>query len=179
MLTAWRCLIWLGVQFTLERSEAYSAFENLDESLKGDRDVVLEALKLDFNIRDHLPKSLNDDDEIISKIFTSLPFYACWAMEFASERIRNSKDIVLTAVEKNGLALEFVSSKLQSDKEVVIAAVKQNGLALEFANNVFKSDTEVVKAAIASKDAAMRFVSKDLLNFWYQMTVVTQPVYTT
>ena len=78
--------------------KAYGAFGNLDRSLQGDRDVVLEALNLNWDITDYLPQSLNDDDEVITKIIMSSRFHANWAMEFASDRIRNSKDIVLMAI---------------------------------------------------------------------------------
>ena len=43
-----------------------------------------------------------------------------------SEKICNDKDIVMTAVQQNGMMLMCASHALKSDKEIVMAAVRQN-----------------------------------------------------
>ncbi len=49
---------------------------------------------------------------------------------FASEELKNDKDVVLEAVKNDGEALRFASKELQNDKDVVLEAVKQNWRAL-------------------------------------------------
>ena len=41
----------------------------------------------------------------------------------APEKVRNDREVVLTAVTCNGSALEHASTELQADKEVVLTAV--------------------------------------------------------
>ena len=57
------------------------------------------------------------------------------ALEFVSEALKNSKELVLTAVTKDGGALEFASYERQNDEEVVLAAVTQSGMALCLASH--------------------------------------------
>ena len=40
--------------------------------------------------------------------------------------IRNRKDIVLIAVDNNGLSLEFASTKLKNNKKIALTAFNQN-----------------------------------------------------
>ena len=37
-------------------------------------------------------------------------------LEFASDEIKDDKDVVITAVKENGMALQFVSDRLKKDK---------------------------------------------------------------
>ena len=46
----------------------------------------------------------------------------------------------IAAVRRNGLVLEFASDDLKNDKEVVLAAVRKNGLALQDASDDLKND---------------------------------------
>jgi hypothetical protein len=48
--------------------------------------------------------------------------------------------VVLAAVKKNGAALEFASESLRNDKEVVLLAVKNIGWALYYASEELKND---------------------------------------
>jgi hypothetical protein len=60
------------------------------------------------------------------------------AMVWATESIRNDKEVVMTAVSNDGRELEFASRGLRNDKEVVMAAVCQWGHALEYASTSLK-----------------------------------------
>ena len=60
------------------------------------------------------------------------------------KELQNDKEVVLAAVQQNGLALEFASDKLKADRKVVLAAVQQNGNALKLASQQLKNDRELV-----------------------------------
>jgi thiol-disulfide isomerase/thioredoxin len=75
-----------------------------------------------------------------------------------------SKEVVMAAVQKNGLALQYASDEMKNDKDVVTAAVQQNGLALEFASEKLKNDTDVVTAAVQQDGRAFRHASVRLKN---------------
>ena len=83
------------------------------------------------------------------------------SLEFASNILKNDKEVVLTAVSNYGYALMHASSLLKSDREVIIAAVKNDGLALQFANN-FNSDLFIVLAALSQNGTALEFVDPGL-----------------
>ena len=66
------------------------------------------------------------------------------------------KEVVLAAVQQDGLALQFASEDLRADREVVLAAVQQHGLALQYASAELRADREVVLAAVQQNGEALR-----------------------
>ena len=56
--------------------------------------------------------------------------------------ISNNKELMLSAVKRNGCNLQFVSKSLQADPEIVKAAVKENINALKFASPLLKNNTD-------------------------------------
>ena len=82
------------------------------------------------------------------------------ALEFVPGWAMMDKDIVLAAVQQNGLALEFVWC-FQQDREVALAAVRQDVLALE--QGMFVKDKEIVLAAVQQNGLALQFAG-DFVN---------------
>ena len=60
----------------------------------------------------------------------------------------STKQEVLEAVRLNGYALCFASDELRNDREVVLAAVNQEGWALRHASEELQNDREMVLAAV-------------------------------
>jgi hypothetical protein len=86
------------------------------------------------------------------------------ALHHASVTLKNDKEVVLAAVQQGGNALMFASGDLKNDKEVVLAAVQQDGNALEYASVTLKNDKEVVVAAVQQDGNALEYASDDLRN---------------
>jgi len=86
-----------------------------------------------------------------------------YALQYASNKLKADKEVVLAAVKQNGLALENASNELNADKQVVLAAVEKDGMALEFASNEMKTDKEVVFAAMKQTDDTRKSNSDKLL----------------
>ena len=55
------------------------------------------------------------------------------------------REIVETAVKKDGLSLQFAKENLNDDEDIVFIAVSQNGFALEFASDTLKNNLRIVK----------------------------------
>lgn len=54
------------------------------------------------------------------------------ALEFASETLRNDRELVLLAIEKSkGCAFLYAREELQNDKIIFLAALKLDGLFLQ------------------------------------------------
>ena len=51
-------------------------------------------------------------------------------LQFVSKDLRRDREIVMTAVRKNGGAIKFASEDLWRDRDIVMAVVGQNGEAL-------------------------------------------------
>ena len=122
------------------------------------KNEILEAVKKNGRALKFASEELRNDKEVVLKAVEN----DRWALEFASERLRNDKEVVLTAVENDGYALKFASEELKNDKEVVIKAVENYGFALEYASEELRNDKEVVIKAVESRGYALQYASEEL-----------------
>lgn len=67
-------------------------------------------------------------------------------LQFASEELRNDKEIVLEAVQNRGSALQYASVELKNDREIVLEAIKFDKEAIQYASEEMKNDPEIVEA---------------------------------
>ena len=74
------------------------------------------------------------------------------ALEYAIEKLQSDRKIVMQAVSQDGCALQFASEDLKGDREVVMEAVSQDGWALEFATTELAGDYEIVMMAVSILD---------------------------
>jgi len=81
-----------------------------------------------------------------------------------SERLRNSKDVVLAAVRRDANNLAYASEELRADREFVLEAVKQNGYALEHSSEELRGDREVVLEAMMQDGRALQYASDGVKN---------------
>lgn len=109
-----------------------------------------------------------DDQEVVSLTLLRRPWLETVllgegrALRRAPEEVRRDRDLVLAAVQRDGLELEFAAPALQEDRELVLAAVRQNGRALRFAATALRKDHDVVLAAVNSCGLALMYAEESL-----------------
>jgi hypothetical protein len=87
------------------------------------------------------------------------------ALSYASDDLKNDRDVVLAAVEQNGRALYSASADLKNDRDVVLAAVNQDGTALMCASADLKNDRGVVMAALKNSIEVLKlYVGDDVFT---------------
>ena len=96
------------------------ALEYASANLKGDRDVVIEAVKQDGRALKYASAELRGNIEKSDLDYEN--------------KMQKSKEVVLEAVKQNGRALVYASPELKADREIVLEAVKQHGEALKYAS---------------------------------------------
>ena len=84
-------------------------------------------------------------------------------LQYAGE-FQNDKELVLMAVQQDGLELQFASPELRRDKDIVLAAVQHNGQALRFAGPELRNTKEIILAAVQQDGSALRYASPELRN---------------
>ncbi|MBF8263256.1 MAG: hypothetical protein HW387_921 [Parachlamydiales bacterium] len=84
------------------------------------------------------------------------------AFQYASEALKNNREIVLVAVQQNGMALQYASEALKNNREIVLVAVQQNGRALQYASEALKDNREIVLVAVQQNGAALQYASEAL-----------------
>lgn len=124
------------------------ALEFAAEQLRGDRDLVLQAL------------SAPADSEAMGR--ASRNGLASSALACVPAELRADRQLVMAAVRQNGRALEFAATELQMDSEVARLAVQQDGSALEFAPEALRADRELVLEAVSSECSALQFAAEHL-----------------
>lgn len=78
-------------------------------------------------------------------------------LQHASPDLQEDRGFVLAAVALAGDALSQASLDFQADREVVLAALRQNGCALKFAAPELRGDRDVVLAALSQNGCALEF----------------------
>jgi len=86
------------------------------------------------------------------------------ALQYADERLKGDREVVLAAINQNGSTLEYANPKFKRDRDVVLAAVRRCGSALKYADPSLKCDKEVVKAAVAQSSWALTYADESLRN---------------
>ena len=94
--------------------------------------------------------SQKDNKEVMLKQVAKNPFN----LQCASDRLRNDKDLVLSAMEQTNdqRLLQFAGNQIRDDKDFILAAVKKNGWNLQHASERLKNDLDVVYQALLQKE---------------------------
>ena len=148
--------------FFLNRNEIYVLrkildgeydFSKLSNKLKNNKEFMFQAIH-----NQDIAYRLKTDNGDIAEVEDSI-------IKYASNRLKNDKDIVTNAIKINPDALQFASKKLQDDKEIVKKAVfNYNTVALKFASDRLKNDKEIVEIAITMNPEILKFASDELKN---------------
>lgn len=99
------------------------------------REICLNAVAKDGNALRFIHPDLLRDVEICTVAVTSptstLEGYGT-ALRFCNDEMRNNKQIVMAAVQYDGLSLAHANLKLKKNRKIIIAALDENGAALQF-----------------------------------------------
>jgi len=85
-------------------------------------------------------------------------------LDFASDELRNNKEICLAAIKNNKAAFTFFSNELRDDKEFILECAKHNGYILEIMDDNYKDDYDIVMAAVKNDGHTLEFASERLAN---------------
>jgi len=117
----------------------------ISECLWKDREFIIGAVSTDGMILgfSQVPQSWRSDAEVV--------MYACeqngYALQLASEELKDNRGVVIAAVNQRGTALMHASEELKSDYSVVLDAVRNNRMAIVHAKGGLREDSEIRAAA--------------------------------
>lgn len=149
------------------------SLQHFSESIKGDKDLVLSAVKKNGLALKYASDRLKNDREIVLesvKCKSNSP----WALYHSADHFKDDYEVVMQAVVSVGWALKFASDRLKTNREIVLTAVKQNGYALEHAPDSFRNDKEIVVNALQSNPYSITFVSENLKNDYEIISIIKQ-----
>ena len=78
---------------------------------------------------------------------------------YATEELRDDKDVIMEAVKNDGQILYYASERLRDDNDVVMEAIKNKPLIFKYASLRLRSDKEYAKLAITlGMEKAKRYI---------------------
>jgi len=132
---------------------------------------VCEELKKNGMLLKYASDKLKNNRNVV---ITAVSNYGM-ALEYASDRLKNDKQIVLHAISNSSSALFHASDKLRDDEDVILAAVSKFGYTLKYASENLKNNKNIVCAALISRPDAFEYMSKELkydLNFCKEIFIL-------
>lgn len=129
-----------------------------------DKDVILQAMKkkayIHRSILPHIPKHMKEDKDIKAVLNSK-------SAEHFSKKYNDNKSIILKSVKKYN-KFEFASERLKKDKSVVMAALSNPARKkhhptdlLQFTTDKLRSDKDVVLQALENRLAHNKLLLKD------------------
>jgi len=103
-------------------------------------------------IKQFFPEEFKDNLSFFMKIAESLSDFKQVFLELASEKILNSKNFAKAIIQNCGShyepVLKYFPKEICKNKDILLSAVEKNGNNLKYASDELKKDREVVLAAI-------------------------------
>lgn len=124
------------------------------ETLRGDRDVVLEAVRL----RGETLRFASDDVKGNREVVGEAVRESWHAFQYASEALRGDPDIALEAMTQSMEVLEYATQALRGDNAFMLRVVRCNGLALRFASEELRADPGLALEAFKQNNMALQYV---------------------
>jgi hypothetical protein len=84
------------------------------------------------------------------------------SLEYASDRLKNDKEVVMKAILNNPSFIEYASEELQNDMEIMLIAVKDNAENLCYASPSLQNNKKLVLTAFEDSDRASFYVGSEL-----------------
>lgn len=146
-------------------------FEYINPLYRGDREIVLAAVKIsgsEFKYADPIYRS---DREIV---LNAVKNHAD-ALKYADEVFKDDREIVFEAVKNNACIFEFASTACKCDREFIMKLIKLNVSVIEYADESIKNDYEIGLLAVGHRGTVISCLSHSLqLNRDIVLTAVNQ-----
>jgi hypothetical protein len=121
------------------------------------------------NILQFASDEIKDDKEII---LAAINRYDGNSIKYASETLRNNKELVEYAVNKSGFAFRYASDELQKDKTLALKAVSKAGYLFKCLSDDYKRDKEIILVAVQNYEHALKYVPVDCIDIEIVLTAV-------
>lgn len=126
--------------------------------MKLTKEEAIQKIKDGFPFFDSLFDAYRDDREVVLAAVE----YDGLNLQYSSEELRANTEVVLLAVKTSGHAIKFSSQELQNDKDVYLAVLNNDGSALLHLSKLLRADKTIVLMAVQNCGLALMYASTDL-----------------
>ena len=85
-------------------------------------------------------------------------------LTYVPEKFKDDEEIVRKAISKRPYAVQFASKALRENREIMEFAIKKNGYMFMFAEGELKSDSTLIKLALSSDEKSALHISKEAMK---------------
>jgi hypothetical protein len=144
----------------IRRSSHITFMEYVHDTIKNDKEIGLELIKINPLIIEKLNSELLNDENVILNIIKDYPH----ALKYASDDLKNNRNFIFKFVETVdsmylGICSTYFPEEFINSKEVALKMVKRNGFMLNDLIKEFKDDKEIVREALRKSAGAIEYTS--------------------
>lgn len=124
------------------------------------KNSALEKVGKDGLLLAYMSYELQDDEDVVFSAVEQNHY----AMEFASNRLKNSVNFATRCILQRGAILEFFSKEIQDNEQIVLIATTNSPFSIQFASERLRDNEGIVKNAIqlGSYSTVISYVSERL-----------------
>ena len=130
--------------------------EDFPEDLKNDLEFLLSLNIRKKDILQYGGDEIKDNEKLVTECCDSR---FCSSFEYASERIKNDKEIVLCLYKQNRDVRKYAGKKLLDDKKFAIEACHISGKIFENLSEELRDDEEVARLAFTTEPFMITYAS--------------------
>lgn len=152
-------LKWANVRLTRDRDVVEAAvqqnllaLEHASEKFRQDTEIVRASIKRDKGNWQYVGQVLGSDEQLSAFVLDCVKLEKL-DLQDMPEKLR-TRDVMLEAVKRNGLALRLASEELRQDRQIVLEAVKRDGRAWQYASAELREDEVVLMEAVRRDEVA-------------------------
>lgn len=129
------------------------------EELQNDRELMLDAIRLNGDCIEHISDELKADREIVAEA-VGAPGYQ---LMYASDELRSDTDLIIGELVGAGDraygVLGMVDRELRQRRDIISVAVKEHGHCLKYASENLKDDEDIVLMAVGIATLSLNAVA--------------------
>lgn len=134
------------------------ALQYAAEELRGDKELVLEAVNMDGRVLQYATDLIRADHAVVMAAVQQT-----WvSLQFATEGPRSDREIVRAGIRQGAGVLQYASTELCADRDLMLEAVEIDGHALKYASAELRADRGLVLKAVRQTWEAFKYAHADL-----------------
>lgn len=149
------------------------AYRDLPESIRENREIMIEAGSRNGYVINFSPKSARDYRDVALASVQSQG----GSLQFFGESIKSDPVVVGLAIQNDGYAIKYADEKFRNDKAIALKAVQQTGMAFQHLSPRLREDNDIIQAALKSDPSIISGLSPEVYNMLIKDRSVQQLVF--
>jgi hypothetical protein len=147
-----------SVMMAIASNNKYLSLKGMSSALLNDKKFILELVRVNLNLFSDLPSKYRDDEDVVRVIVESSGYRISYFI-YASTRLKNDKEFIKSVLASDTKVLKYASESVRDDRDVIQTAVSFHPSAFEHASERLKDDYELVSFVMRKDSNMLRYAS--------------------